>query len=235
MTANGWIQILFFFATILAVTKPLGAFMHRVMEGQPHFLSRPLGWLERLCYRLGGVDGHEQPWPAYAGGLMLFSILTMLVTYAIQRLQHVLPFNPQKLGPVEASSAFNTAASFTTNTNWQGYSGEATMSYLSQMAGLAWHNFISAAAGMAVAIALARGLTRRGEGKGPGTIGNLWVDITRSTVYVLLPLCVIFGLLLIALGVIQNFNPYVDVTTLEGAKQTLAMGPVASQEVIKEL
>src|SRR5262249_29588678 len=200
-----------------------------------HFLSRPLGWLERLCYRLGGVDGHEQPWPAYAGGLLLFSVFTMLVTYAIQRLQHVLPFNPQKLGPVEASSAFNTAASFTTNTNWQGYSGEATMSYLSQMAGLAWHNFISAAAGIAVAVALARGLTRRGEGKGPGTIGNFWVDLTRATVHVLLPASIVFALLFVASGTIQNLSPYVVATTLEGKAQTIAMGPVASQEAIKQL
>jgi len=235
LTANGWIQILFFFATILAVTKPLGVFMHRVMEGQPHFLSKSLGWLERLCYRLGGVDGRAQPWPAYAGGLMLFSIFTMLVTYAIQRLQHVLPFNPQKMGPVEPSSAFNTAASFTTNTNWQGYSGEATMSYLSQMAGLAWHNFISAAAGIAVAVALARGLTRRGEGKGPGTIGNLWVDLTRSTVYVLLPLSVVFALVFVSQGMIQNLRPYQEVTTLEGGKQVIAMGPFASQEAIKQI
>ena len=194
MTANGWIQILFFFLAILAVTAPLGAFMYRVLEGESHFLRRPLGWLERLVYRVGGVDGREQTWPTYAGGLLAFSAFTMLVTYAIQRLQHLLPFNPQKLGPVEALSAFNTAASFTTNTNWQGYAGETTMSYLSQMAGLAWHNFISAAAGIAVAVALARGLTRRGEGKGPGTIGNFWVDLTRATVYVLLPICLVFAL-----------------------------------------
>ena len=134
------------------------------------------------------MDGREQSWQAYAGALLAFSAFTLLVTYPIQRLQHVLPFNPQGLGPVEAGSAFNTAASFTTNTNWQGYVGEATMSYLSQMAGLAWHNFISAAAGIAVAVALARGLTRRGDGKGPGTIGNFWVDLTRATVYILLPI-----------------------------------------------
>jgi K+-transporting ATPase ATPase A chain len=235
LTVNGWIQIFFFFAAILAVTKPLGLFMHRVMEGQPHFLSKPLGWLERLCYRLGGVDGREQRWPTYAGGLMLFSAFTMLVTYAIQRLQHVLPFNPQKMGPVEASSAFNTAASFTTNTNWQGYAGESTMSYLTQMAGLAWHNFISAAAGIAVAVALARGLTRRGEGKGPGTIGNFWVDLTRSTVYILLPLSVIFALVFVSQGMIQNLAPYQEVQTLEGGKQVIAMGPFASQEAIKQL
>ena len=235
MTANGWFQILIFFAAVFAVTKPLGAFMYRVMEGHGHFLRKPLGWLERLVYRLGGVDSREQPWPAYAAALMIFSAFTMLVTYAIQRLQHVLPFNPQKMGAVEAASSFNTAASFTTNTNWQGYVGEATMSYFSQMAGLAWHNFISAAAGIAVAIALARGLTRRGEGKGPGTIGNFWVDLTRSTVYILLPLSVIFALVFVSQGMIQNLAPYQEVQTLEGGKQVIAMGPFASQEAIKQL
>jgi len=235
LSANGWIQILVFFAAILAVTKPLGAFMYRVMEGKGHFLSKPLGGLERLCYRLGGVDGREQTWPLYTAGLLAFSAFTMLVTYAIQRLQHVLPFNPQKMGPVEAGSAFNTAASFTTNTNWQGYTGEATMSYLSQMAGLAWHNFLSAAAGIAVAVALARGLTRRGEGKGPGTIGNFWVDLTRATVYILLPLSILFALVFVSQGMIQNLAPYREITTLEGSKQVIAMGPVASQESIKQL
>jgi K+-transporting ATPase ATPase A chain len=235
LTANGWTQILFFFAATLAVTAPLGAFMYRVFEGESHFLKRPLGWLERLVYKAGGVDGREQTWPVYATGLLAFSAFTMLVTYAIQRLQHLLPLNPQKLGAVEALSSFNTAASFTTNTNWQGYAGEATMSYLSQMAGLAWHNFISAAAGMAVALAVARGLTRRGEGKGPGTIGNFWVDLTRSTVYVLLPLSVVFALFFVSQGVIQNLAPYVEAATLEGGRQVIAMGPVASQEAIKQL
>jgi K+-transporting ATPase ATPase A chain len=235
VTWNGWIQIAFFFGVVLAVTRPLGVFMHQVMEGGDHFLKRPLGWLERLVYRLGGVDGREQAWPAYTAGVLAFSAFSLLVTYGLQRLQHLLPLNPQGLGPVEASSAFNTAVSFTTNTNWQGYSGEATMSYLSQMAGLAWHNFVSAAAGIAVAIALARGLTRRGEGKGPGTIGNFWVDLTRATVYVLLPASFVFALVFVAQGMIQNFAPYQGVQTLEGAKQTIAMGPVASQEVIKQL
>ena len=235
MTPNGWFQILFFFAAILAVTVPLGAFMYRVFESGDHFLKRPLGWLERLIYRVCGVDGHEQSWPVYAGGMLAFSLFTLVVTYAIQRLQHVLPFNPQGLAAVEEGSAFNTAASFTTNTNWQGYAGEATMSYLSQMAGLAWHNFISAAAGIATAIALARGLTRRGEGKGPGTIGNFWVDLTRATVYILLPCSLVLALFFVSQGMIQNLSPYQEVTTLEGAKQVIAMGPVASQEVIKQL
>jgi potassium-transporting ATPase potassium-binding subunit len=235
VTANGWFQILFFFLTVLLVTVPLGAFMHRVMEGENHFLRRPLGWLERLVYRVAGVDGAEQAWPSYATALLAFSAFTLLVTYAIQRVQHVLPFNPQGLGPVEETSAFNTAVSFTTNTNWQAYSGEATMSYLSQMAGLAWHNFLSAAAGIAVAVALARGLTRRGEGKGSGTIGNFWVDLTRATVYVLLPLCVVLTLVCVSQGMIQNLSAYRELTTLEGAKQVIAMGPVASQEAIKQL
>ena len=235
MTANGWIQILLFFGAVLAVTPPLGAFMHRVLEGEGHVLRRPLGWLERLVYRAAGVDGREQAWPVYARCLLALSAVTMLVTYAIQRLQHLLPFNPQKLGPVEALSSFNTASSFATNTNWQGYAGEATMTYFSQMAGLAWHNFISAAAGIAVAVALARGLTRRGEGKGQGTIGNFWVDLTRATVYILLPPSLVFALVLVSQGVVQNLAPYQEVTTLEGAKQTIAQGPVASQEAIKQL
>ena len=205
------------------------------MEGERHFLRPVLGWLERLTLRLGGVDRREQSWQTYTGALLAFSAITMLVTYALQRLQSLLPWNPQGLGPVEAGSAFNTAASFTTNTNWQGYSGEATMSYLTQMAGLAWHNFISAAAGIAVAVALARGLTRHGDGKGPGAIGNFWVDLTRATVYVLLPLSVIFALVFVSQGVIQNLSPYQAITTLESGKQTIAMGPVASQESIKQL
>jgi len=235
LTGNGWVQVLLFFAAVLAVTAPLGAFMHRVLEDEGHFLRRPLGWLERLVYRLGGVDGREQSWQAYTAGLLAFSAFTLLVTYAILRLQHILPLNPQKLGPVEALSSFNTAASFTTNTNWQGYVGEATMSYFSQMAGLAWHNFISAAAGIAVAVALARGLTRRGDGKGPGTVGNFWVDLTRATVYILLPLSFVVALVFVSQGMIQNLAPYQHVATLEGGKQVIAMGPVASQEAVKQL
>ncbi len=235
MTTNGWIQILIYFVLLLLVTKPLGVFLYRVMEGRGHFLKKPLGWLERLVYRLSGVDGAEQSWKAYAGGMLAFSAFTLLVTYALQRLQLWLPFNPQKLGPVEASSAFNTAVSFTTNTNWQGYAGEATMSYLSQMAGLAWHNFISAAAGLAIAVALARGLTRQGEGKGPGTIGNFWVDLTRATVYILLPLSIVFGLFLVSQGVVQNFSAYKQVATLDGGAQVIPMGPVASQIAIKQM
>jgi K+-transporting ATPase ATPase A chain len=235
VTANGWAQILAFFATIVLVTPAMGKFLFRVLEGKRHTLLRPLGWLERLVYRVGGVQGGEQSWQVYTGSLLAFSAFTLLLTYGIQRSQQWLPFNPQHLGPVEATSAFNTAASFTTNTNWQGYAGETTMSYLSQMAGLAWHNFISAAAGIAIAVALARGLTRRGDGTGPGTIGNFWVDLTRSTVYVLFPISVVCTLLFVSQGVIQNLAPYREITTLEGAKQVIAMGPVASQEAIKQL
>jgi potassium-transporting ATPase potassium-binding subunit len=235
MTVNGWIQILFFYGAILAVTVPMGAFLYRVLEGHDHFMKRPLGWLERLCYRLGGVRGGEQTWQAYSAGMLAFSAFTLVVTYATQRLQHVLPWNPQGLGAVEATSSFNTAASFTTNTNWQGYVGEATMSYLSQMAGLAWHNFISAAAGIAIAVALARGITRKGDGKGPGTIGNFWVDLTRTTVYVLLPICVVVALVFVSQGMIQNLAPYTEATPLEGGTQVIAGGPFASQEAIKQL
>jgi K+-transporting ATPase ATPase A chain len=235
MTANGWIQILFFFGAVLLCTKPLGAFMEKVFAGERHPLSGTLGWLERLVYRLGGVKGEEQSWQRYAAGMLAFSAFTLLVTYLVQRLQHILPLNPQGLPAVEQASSFNTATSFATNTNWQGYGGEATMSYLTQMAGLAWHNFTSAAAGIAIAIALVRGLTRKGDGARWGSIGNFWQDLTRATVYILLPLSIVFALALSSQGVIQNLSPYREVTTVEGAKQVLAMGPVASQEAIKQL
>ena len=236
MSANGWLQILLYSLVILAVTKPLGIYIFRVLEGDQQPLPRFFGPIERGLYRLCGVNPKEQQkWTEYTVALLLFSALTLLVTYAIERLQHVLPLNPQQFGPVPSELAFNTAASFTTNTNWQAYSGESTMSYLTQMAGLAWHNFISAASGIAIAVALARGLTYQLRPSDPRTIGNFWVDLIRTTVYVLLPICIPVALVLVAQGVIQNFSPYVDLTTLEGAKQTLAMGPVASQEVIKEL
>jgi K+-transporting ATPase ATPase A chain len=235
MSANGWLQILLYGAVVLALTKPLGVYMFTVFEGEQQPRPRVFGPFERACYRLCGVDPkREQSWQEYTLALLLFSALGVLVTYAIQRLQSVLPLNPQGFPAVPADLAFNTAASFTTNTNWQAYSGETTMSYLTQMAGLAWHNFTSAAAGIAVAVALARGLTRHPKPDEPRTIGNFWVDLIRSIVYVLLPICIPVGLLLVALGLIQNFAPYIEVTTLEGAKQILAMGPVASQEVIKE-
>ena len=236
MTANGWIQILLFAAIVFAVTKPLGSYMFRVFEGDRQPLPRLFGPIERLLYRLCGVDPQQQQdWTQYTVAMLVFSAITLLVTYAIERLQHILPLNPQQFGPVPADLAFNTAASFTTNTNWQSYSGESTMSYLTQMAGLAWHNFMSAAVGIGIALALARGITYRLQAGAAKTLGNFWVDLIRATVYVLIPISIPIALLLVSQGVIQNFSSYVELTTLEGVKQTLAMGPVASQEVIKEL
>ncbi len=236
MTAIGWIQILVFFAAIVAVTKPVGVFMFRVFEEGRGPWPRVLGRFERWLYKLSGVDpAQEQTWVAYTVSLLVFSLVGVLVTYLFQRLQQQLPFNPQHFGAVEPTSAFNTATSFATNTNWQGYSGESTMSYLTQMAGLAWHNFTSAAAGICVALALGRGFTRRPGVAGPKTLGNFYVDLIRGIVYVFLPLSIVFGLVLVSQGVIQNLSGYADVTTLDGVKQSLALGPVASQEAIKQL
>ncbi|MFL5426592.1 MAG: potassium-transporting ATPase subunit KdpA, partial [Myxococcales bacterium] len=236
MTAIGWIQIGVFFLAVLALTKPLGAYMFRVFEGEKQPLPAVFGKAERFLYRLCGVDpAKEQAWTTYAFSLLAFSLFGVLVTYAIERVQHVLPLNPQGLGAVEPALAFNTAASFTTNTNWQSYVPETTVSYLTQMAGLAWHNFTSAAAGIAVALALSRGLTRSGGAAGGKTIGNFWVDLVRSTLYVLLPISFVYALFLVSQGVLQNFAPYREITTLEGVKQIIAMGPVASQEAIKML
>ncbi len=236
MTANGWFQILIFVVVILALTKPLGIFMSRVFEGERQPLPRVFGPIERWLYWLCGIDPKErQDWKDYTFALLIFSAVTLLVTYGIERLQHLLPLNPQNFGPVPADLAFNTAVSFTTNTNWQNYAGESVMSYLTQMAGLAWHNFLSAAVGLCVALALARGLTYRLQPGEHKTLGNFWVDLMRSILYVFLPICIPVALVLVSQGVIQNFAPYVDVTTLEGVKQSLPMGPVASQEVIKEL
>ncbi|TMA27585.1 MAG: potassium-transporting ATPase subunit KdpA [Deltaproteobacteria bacterium] len=227
MTAIGWAQIGLFFLVVLAVTRPLGAYMFRVFAGPP-LLPR----LERAAFRLCGTAGEEQSWSAYTISLLAFSLFGVLVTYAIERLQLHLPFNPQHLSGVEPALAFNTAASFATNTNWQAYTPETTVSYLTQMAGLAWHNFTSAAAGIAVALALARGFTRKGRGH---TVGNFWADLLRATIYVLLPISFFYALFLVSQGVLQNLAPYKELTTLEGVKQTLAMGPVASQEAIKML
>jgi K+-transporting ATPase ATPase A chain len=236
MTVNGWIQILLFAAIIFAITKPLGSYMHRVFEGERQPWPSLFGAIERLLYKLCGVDPQQQQdWKQYTLAMLVFSAITLLLTYGIERLQHILPLNPQNFGPVSADLAFNTAASFTTNTNWQAYSGESTMSYLTQMAGLAWHNFISAAVGIGIALALARGITYRLQVGAAKTLGNFWVDLVRAIVYVLIPISIPIALLLVSQGVIQNFSSYIEVTTLEGVKQTLAMGPVASQEVIKEL
>ncbi len=236
MTIVGWTQIIVFFLILLALTKPLGIYMFRVFEGKSRPLRRVLGPVERgLCRLCGADETKEQTWAQYAGALLAFSLISMLVTYAIERLQMHLPFNPQHLAGVEPALAFNTAASFTTNTNWQSYTPETTMSYPTQMAGLAWHNFTSAAAGIGVALALARGFTRRPGPEGAKTLGNFWVDLIRATLYVLLPLCVVYALFLVSQGAIQSLAPYKEITTLEGLKQTIAMGPVASQEAIKML
>jgi K+-transporting ATPase ATPase A chain len=234
MTANGWLQIGLFALVIFALTKPVGLYMFRVFEGDRQPWPRVFGRLERLLYRVSGVDPKkEQTWTQYAAAMLVFSAVTMAVTYAILRLQHLLPWNPQHLGAVEPALAFNTSASFTTNTNWQNYGGESTMSHLSQMAGLAWHNFLSAAVGIGVALALARGLTRRGGPAGPKTLGNFWVDLVRSLVYLLLPVSIVVGLVFVAGGMPQTLGANHEVTTVEGAKQVIALGPVASQEVIK--
>ena len=236
MTAIGWAQIALYFMILLALTKPLGSYMFRVFEGERQPLPAVFGRVERFLYKLCGVDRtREQSWTSYAFSLLAFSLFTLLVTYAIERLQRVLPLNPQRLGPVEPALAFNTAASFTTNTNWQAYTPETTVSYLTQMAALAWHNFTSAAAGLGVALALARGFTRNASATGKKTLGNFWVDLIRATVYVLVPLCIIYALFLVSQGVLQNVSRYRELVTLEGARQTLAMGPTASQEAIKML
>ena len=235
MTFVGWLQILIYAALITALAKPLGIFLYRVYEGELP-LARVFGPLERLTYRIYGVDPRrEQTWSEYALAMLAFSLVSLLVSYALLRLQDLLPANPQHLAAVSPDLAFDTAASFTTNTNWQSYGGESTMSYLSQMAALAWHNFTSAAVGIAIAIAVARGLTRRIAPDAPRTIGNFWVDLTRGIWVVLLPICVVYALYLVSQGVLQNFSGYRELTTLEGAKQVLAMGPVASQEAIKML
>jgi potassium-transporting ATPase potassium-binding subunit len=257
MTVNGWVQILVFLLLIFAVTKPMGIFMAKVFSRERTFLDPILRPIERLLYRITGVDeDREMRWTEYASAMLLFSLVSMVVLYLMERLQTYLPFNPQKLGAVNpAALAFNTAASFTTNTNWQNYGGETTMSYFTQMAGLAYHNFVSAAVGIALAIAFIRGIARRQT----KTIGNFWVDMVRASLWVLLPFCIVGALVLVSQGVVQNLRPYdtvklvesqpvpkldasgKPVTTPDGkpvmdimAEQTIAQGPVASQEIIKE-
>jgi K+-transporting ATPase ATPase A chain len=228
MTLNGWLQIVCFALAVLAVTKPLGLYLVKVYDGSLAWL-RPV---ERMFYRACGIDPTEdQHWTRYAAAMLFFSAASMLLTYVALRLQAVLPFNPQHLPAVTDRQSFETAASFTTNTNWQSYSGETTMSYLSQMTQLAFHNFISAAVGMACAVAFVRGIARKSAGR----LGNFWADLVRGTLYVLLPFSLVLALLFVQQGAIQNFKPYETVTTLEGAKQVLAMGPVAGQEAIKQL
>src|SRR6202035_3886891 len=232
MTIVGWVQIALFSAIVILITRPFGGYMTRVFIGERSFLSPVLRPVERAVYWCCGVDEkEEQHWLTYAVAMLFFSIVGFLTLYALQRLQWYLPFNPQSQTGVEQSLAFNTSVSFVTNTNWQSYVPETTMGYLVQMAGLTAHNFVSGATGIALALALIRGFTRR-EAK---AIGNFWVDLTRCTLYVLLPISVIVTLLFVWQGVPQNLSAYVDATTLEGAKQTIAQGPVASQEVIKVL
>ena len=228
MTVNGWLQIGFFALAVLLITKPMGLYLLKVYDGSFRWLAP----VERRIYRLLGIDPNEdQHWTRYGAAMLLFSLVSMLFTYAGLRLQHLLPLNPQGFPAVPDRQAFETAASFTTNTNWQSYSGESMISYLSQMMQLAFHNFISAAVGVALAIALVRGIARKSAGR----LGNFWVDLVRGTLYLFLPLSLVLALVFIQQGAIQNFRPYLEVTTLEGAKQVIAMGPVASQEVIKQL
>jgi K+-transporting ATPase ATPase A chain len=241
MTTNDWFQLALYFGLLIALTKPLGAYMARVYQGQPCGLDRALGWLERLVYRLSAVDPQrEMSWRAYTVAVLLFNAVGIVVVYAILRLQDILPLNPQHLVANSPDLAFDTASSFATNTNWQSYGGESTLSYFSQVIGLTVQNFISAACGMAVLVALIRGLARRTS----ATIGNFWFDLVRSTLYILLPMSLVLALVLVSQGVIQNFKPYDSATLLNPAtgadgkpvaEQMLPMGPAASQVAIKQL
>ncbi|MGX9573450.1 potassium-transporting ATPase subunit KdpA [Mesorhizobium sp. f-mel] len=232
MTFNGWIQILVYCGIVFLLVKPLGGYMYRVFSGDRTFLSPILGPVERRLYRISGTsEREEQHWTTYAAALLFFNLAGFLVLYVLQRLQGSLPYNPAGMTAVEPGLAFNTAASFMTNTNWQNYGGESTMSYLVQMAGLTVQNFLSAATGIAIAIALIRGFTKA-SGK---SIGNFWVDMTRCTLYLLLPLCIVLTLVYVYLGIPQTLSAYLDATTLEGARQTIAVGPAASQVAIKML
>ena len=232
MTWNGWLQIALMFALVIATARPLGIYMASVFEGRSTLLERALGPLEVRFYALSGIDPkREQDWLTYTIALLAFNAAGFVLLYAILRLQHLLPLNPQGFDPMSPHLAFNTAASFVSNTNWQSYGGESTLSYFSQMAGLTVQNFVSAATGFAVAIAIARAFARSSG----STLGNFWVDLTRATLYALLPLSVLLALALVALEMPQNLSAYIDATTLEGAKQTLAQGPVASQVAIKQL
>src|SRR5262249_18576216 len=261
MTGNGYLQLALYLVVLIALAKPLGLFMARVYEGRAPGLERVLGWLERLIYRVSGVRrDDEMGWKTYAGAMLLFNILGLLAVYGLQRLQGVLPANPQALGAVSPDSSFNTAVSFATNTNWQGYGGETTMSYLTQMLALTVQNFVSAAAGMAMLVALIRGFARRSA----STVGSFWVDLTRTTLYILLPLSLVLALLLVSQGVVQTFRGYPTVQVVQPTQydepetdkdgnpvldekgqpktkkstlteQVLAVGPAASQIAIKQL
>ena len=232
MTLIGWIQIFLYCAIVVALVKPLGWYMTRVFNGEATFLSPVLRPVERGIYWIGGVDERrEQHWLTYAVAMLLFHVGGFLIIYGLMRLQALLPFNPAEQSAVAEDLSFNTAISFITNTNWQNYGGESTLSYLTQMVGLTHQNFLSAATGIALAVALIRGFSRSSM----RTIGNFWVDVTRCTLYVLLPICIVYALFLVSQGMPQTLGAYVDATTLEGAKQTIAVGPVASQVAIKML
>ena len=232
MTANGWIQIVVYCAIILALVKPLGWYMTRVFNGERTFLSPVLRPVELGLYRLAGIEEkREQDWLTYTVAMLLFHVGGFAILYALLRLQQALPFNPQDMAAVPPDLSFNTAISFLTNTNWQNYGGESTLSYLSQMLGLTHQNFLSAATGIVLAVALVRGFARASA----QTVGNFWVDVTRCTLYILLPICVVYTLFLVWQGMPQTLGPYVEATTLEGGKQTIALGPVASQVAIKML
>ena len=232
MTINGWIQIAIYCAIVLALVRPVGGYMTAVFTGERTFLSPVLRPIEAVLYRVSGVDERrEQNWLTYTIAMLLFHVGGFLILYALLRAQQFLPFNPQSMAAVPEALSFNTAASFVSNTDWQNYGGESTLSYLVQMLGLTHQNFLSAATGIVLAVALIRGFARASA----KTVGNFWVDVTRCTLYVLLPICVVGTLVLVALGVPQNLSAYVDATTLEGAKQTIAQGPVASQMMIKHL
>ena len=261
MTGNGILQLALYVVVLIVLAKPLGAYMARVYQNQPFGLDRALGWLERLIYRASGVHpDQEMGWKTYAAAMLVFNLVGLLAVYGLQRLQGILPLNPQGLGAVSTDSSFNTAVSFATNTNWQGYGGETTMSYLTQMLGLTVQNFVSAAVGMAVVVALIRGFARRSA----ETIGNFWVDLTRTTLYILLPLSFVLALVLVSQGVVQTFGPYAKVAVVQPSEyddpvtdkdgkpvlddkgqpttkkatlteQVIAVGPVASQIAIKQL
>ena len=232
MTLNGWMQIALYGAVVLALVRPLGGYMTRVFDGERTLLSPALAPIERGLYRVSGIDARqEQTWLGYAGAMVLFNVAGFVLLYALLRLQALLPLNPAEQAAVAPDLAFNTATSFVTNTNWQSYGGETTLSYLSQMLGLTHQNFVSAASGMAVAVALIRGFARAST----KTLGSFWVDMTRATLYVLLPLCTVLALFYVSQGMPQTLSPYVEATTLEGAKQTIAVGPVAGQVAIKML
>ncbi len=234
VTLNGVLQVLIFLVIVLLVTRPIGLYMTKVFSGERTWLSPVWAPVERLFYRLSGINPEEeQKWTGYVISMLIFSLVGMLLLYLFERTQqwHGTLFNPQSLPNVEPQLAFNTASSFTTNTNWQNYTGEQTMSYLTQMAGLTFHQFVSAAAGIALAVALVRGLARRSAQH----LGNFWVDLVRCTLYILLPICVVGALVFVSQGMIQNFDPYTVVHTLNGGTQTIAQGPVASMEIIKDL